>query len=246
MGGFFGIASKQQCNYDLYYGVDYHSHLGTRRGGMAMYDRELGFQRQIHNIENSPFRTKFEKDVDEMRGCIGIACISDYEPQPLLIRSHLGSFAICTVGKINNEDALAELVLNKNHHFLELGGGNINPTELVAALINEANTIHEGIRFAQRMIDGSMSILVLTKDCIYAARDFYGRLPVLIGQNENGYAVSIESFAYEKAGFDYCRDLGPGEIVRITPEGVEQMQVPERKKRICAFLWTYYGYPNSH
>lgn len=246
MGGFFGIASKKQCNYDLYYGVDYHSHLGTRRGGMAMYDRELGFQRQIHNIENSPFRTKFEKDVDEMRGCLGIACISDYEPQPLLIRSHLGNFAICTVGKINNEDALAELVLNKNHHFLELGGGKINPTELVASLINEENTIAEGIRFAQRMIDGSMSILVLTRDCIYAARDFYGRLPVLLGQNEDGYAVSIESFAYEKAGFDHFRDLGPGEIVRITAEGVEQLQAPERKKRICAFLWTYYGYPNSH
>ena len=246
MGGFFGIASKKQCNYDLYYGVDYHSHLGTRRGGMAMYDRELGFQRQIHNIENSPFRTKFEKDADEMRGCIGIACISDYEPQPLLIRSHLGNFAICTVGKINNEDALVELVLNKNHHFLELGGGKINPTELVASLINEENTIAEGIRFAQRMIDGSMSILVLTNDCIYAARDFYGRLPVLLGQNEDGYAVSIESFAYEKAGFDHYRDLGPGEIVRITAEGVEQMQAPERKKRICSFLWTYYGYPNSH
>ncbi len=246
MGGFFGIASKKQCNYDLYYGVDYHSHLGTRRGGMAMYDREMGFQRQIHNIENSPFRTKFEKDADEMRGCIGIACISDFEPQPLLIRSHLGSFAICTVGKINNEEALAELVLNKNHHFLELGGGNINPTELVAALINEENTIAEGIRFAQRMIDGSMSILILTKDCIYAARDFYGRLPVLLGQNEDGYAVSIESFAYEKAGFDHFRDLGPGEIVRISADGVEQMQAPERKKRICSFLWTYYGYPNSH
>ncbi|MBR4875416.1 MAG: amidophosphoribosyltransferase [Clostridia bacterium] len=246
MGGFFGIVSKQQCNYDLYYGVDYHSHLGTRRGGMAMYDREIGFQRQIHNIENSPFRTKFEKDVDEMRGCIGIACISDFEPQPLLVRSHLGSFALCTVGKINNEDALAELVLNKNHHYLELSGGKINPTELVASLINEENTIAEGIRFAQRMIDGSMSMLVLTKDCLYAARDFYGRLPVLIGKNDDGYAVSIESFAYEKAGFDHYRDLGPGEIVRITAEGIEQMQAPERKKRICSFLWTYYGYPNSH
>ena len=246
MGGFFGVTSRRNCILDVFFGTDYHSHLGTRRGGMAAYDSEIGLQREIHNIENSPFRTKFEKDADEMRGCLGIACISDYEPQPLLIRSHLGNFAICTVGKINNEDALVELVLNKNHHFLELGGGKINPTELVASLIIEENTLAEGIRFAQRMIDGSMSILVLTSDCIYAARDFYGRLPVLLGQNEDGYAVSIESFAYEKAGFDYFRDLGPGEIVRITAEGVEQMQAPERKKRICSFLWTYYGYPNSH
>ncbi|MBQ3063001.1 MAG: amidophosphoribosyltransferase [Clostridia bacterium] len=246
MGGFFGIASKRQCNYDLYYGVDYHSHLGTRRGGMVMYDRELGFQRQIHNIENSPFRTKFEKDVDEMRGNLGIACISDFEPQPLLIRSHLGNFAICTVGRINNQESLVELILNKNHHFLELSGGNINPTELVASIINEKNTITEGIEYAQKMVNGSMSILVMTSECIYAARDFYGRLPVLIGQNDDGYSVSMESFAYQKAGFDDFRDLGPGEIVRITPEGVEQMKAPEGKLRICAFLWTYYGYPNSH
>ena len=246
MGGFFGIASKKPCNYDLFYGVDYHSHLGTRRGGMAMYDRELGFQRQIHNIENSPFRTKFEKDAEEMRGNRGIACISDYEPQPLIIRSHLGNFAITTVGKINNEDALAELVLNKNHHFLELGGGRINTTELVASLINEKNTIPEGIEYAQKMIDGSMSIMVMTSECIYAARDFYGRLPVLLGRNDDGYAISFESFAYQKAGYEDFRDLGPGEIVRVTPESVEVMAPPKEKMRICAFLWTYYGYPNSH
>lgn len=246
MGGFFGIASKASCGYDLFFGVDYHSHLGTRRGGMVMYDNELGFQRAIHNIENSPFRTKFEHDVDEMRGNLGIACISDYEPQPLLIRSHLGNYAITTVGKINNEDELTVHVLDQNRHFLEMSGGRINATELVASLINEAASIPEGIRHAQEMIDGSMSVLVLTGDCIYAARDLYGRLPVLVGQREDGYAVSFESFAYQKVGYSDLRDLGPGEIVRITPEEIT-VEYPARKKmRICAFLWTYYGYPNSH
>jgi len=246
MGGFFGIASKNPCAYDIFFGVDYHSHLGTRRGGMAMYDKELGFQRAIHNIENSPFRTKFEKDADEMRGNIGIACISDYEPQPLLVRSHLGSYAITTVGKINNEDELCDHVLRQNRHFLEMGGSRVNATELVAALIDEADSLAEGIAHAQKMIQGSMSILVLTPDCIYAARDYLGRLPVLIGHRVDGHAVSFESFAYQKVGYTDLRDLGPGEIVRITPEAVEVMVPPQKQMRICAFLWTYYGYPNSH
>lgn len=246
MGGFFGIASKNQCNYDLFFGVDYHSHLGTRRGGMAMYDKERGFQRAIHNIQNSPFRTKFEDDVNEMSGNMGIACISDYEPQPLLIRSHLGNYAITTVGKINNEDALVQRVLDQNRHFLEMGGSKINATELVAALINEAPTIPEGIQHAQKLIDGTMSMLVMTPECIYAARDFYGRLPVMLGRRDDGYAISFESFAYQKVGYEDVRDLGPGEIVRVTPESVEVVVGSQKKMRICAFLWTYYGYPNSH
>ena len=246
MGGFFGITSKNPCAYDLFFGVDYHSHLGTRRGGMVMYDQELGFQRAIHNIENSPFRTKFESDVEMMHGNIGIACISDYEPQPLLIRSHLGNYALTTVGKINNEDELAAHILGQNRHFLEMSGGKINATELVASLINEADSIPQGIRHAQELIKGSMSMLVLTSECIYAARDFYGRLPVMLGQREDGYAISFESFAYQKVGYDDLRDLGPGEIVKVTPEGIEVLNPPEKKMRICAFLWTYYGYPNSH
>ncbi|MBE6993323.1 MAG: amidophosphoribosyltransferase [Ruminococcaceae bacterium] len=246
MGGFFGITSKNPCHYDLFFGVDYHSHLGTRRGGMVMYDREAGFQRAIHNIESSPFRTKFEHEADDMVGNAGIACISDYEPQPLLIRSHLGNYAITTVGKINNEEELVTRVLNQNRHFLEMSGGRINATELVAALVNEGWTIPEGIRHAQEKIEGSMSIMILTPDCIYAARDRYGRLPVMLGRRDDGYAVSFESFAYQKVGYVDMRDLGPGEIVRITPEGVEVVQEPQKKMRICAFLWTYYGYPNSH
>lgn len=246
MGGFFGITSKNPCHYDLFFGVDYHSHLGTRRGGMVMYDREAGFQRAIHNIESSPFRTKFEHEADDMVGSAGIACISDYEPQPLLIRSHLGNYAITTVGKINNEEELVTRVLNQNRHFLEMSGGRINATELVAALVNEGWTIPEGIRHAQEKIEGSMSIMILTPDCIYAARDRYGRLPVMLGRRDDGYAVSFESFAYQKVGYVDMRDLGPGEIVRITPEGVEVVQEPQKKMRICAFLWTYYGYPNSH
>ena len=246
MGGFFGIVSKLDCAYDLFFGVDYHSHLGTRRGGMAMYDTKLGFQRAIHNIESAPFRTKFEKDVEEMRGCTGVASISDFEPQPLLFRSHLGAYAVCTVGKINNEEQLINDVLGRSRHFLEMSGGRINATELVAALISESGSIPEGIRRAQERIDGSMCILVLTPNGIYAARDYLGRLPVLLGKREDGFAISFESFAYEKVGYEDLRELGPGEVVLVTPEAVEVIYPPREQMRVCAFLWTYYGYPNSH
>lgn len=246
MGGFFGVTSKGNCTFDLFFGIDYHSHLGTRRGGMTVYDPEKGFQRAIHKIENSPFRTKFENDVAEMRGLSGIGCISDYEPQPLLVRSRLGPFAITTVGRINNLDALTDAFFqNSQGRFMEMSGGKINPTELVASLIVGADSITEGIRYAQERIDGSMSILLLTETGIYAARDRYGRLPVLIGKRQDGYCVSFESFAYEKLGYTDERELGPGEIVLLTPDGLQVMAGPGSAMKICAFLWTYYGYPNS-
>ncbi len=246
MGGFFGIASKNSCRYDLFFGVDYHSHLGTRRGGIALYDEKRGFQRAIHNIENSPFRTKFETDIEEMNGNIGIACISDFEPQPLLARSHLGNYAVTTVGKINNLAELTQRVMERGMHFLEMTGGSMNATELVTALISEGASIPEGIRNAQLLIEGSMSIMVMTPYGIYAARDLMGRLPVLIGRRDDGYALSFESFAYEKVGYTHVRDLGPGEIALVTPEEVRTLVPAEKKMRICAFLWTYYGYPNSN
>lgn len=246
MGGFFGAVSKTNCVFDLFYGTDYHSHLGTRRAGMAVYSREKGFDRAIHNIENSPFRTKFQDDVDKMEGVFGIGCISDYEPQPLIVRSHLGTYAITTVGKINNTDALIEEVYkNGTSHFLEMSGGDINPTELVAALINQKESITEGIKFVQEIIDGSMTLLVLTSEGIYAARDRLGRTPVVIGVKEDGYCASFESFAYLNLGYTHERELGPCEIVFITPDGVTQMAPPRKKKKICSFLWIYYGYPCS-
>ena len=220
MGGFFGVASKTDCILELFYGVDYHSHLGTRRGGMAAYgDGE--FCRAIHNIENSPFRTKFEHDVEEMKGNIGIGCISDYEPQPLLIQSHLGSFAITTVGKINNQAELLEKAYRDGHsHFQEMSGGQINATELIASLICRKDSIVEGIRYAQEIVDGSLTLLVMTKDGIYAARDRLGRTPVVVGRKEDAYCVSFESFAYINLGYTDYRELGPAEIVLVTPEGV--------------------------
>lgn len=245
MGGIFGVASKQSCILELFYGVDYHSHLGTRRGGMAV-SGERGFQRAIHNIENSPFRTKFEHDVEEMEGNIGIGCISDYEPQPLLVQSHLGSFAITTVGKINNMDELLSYVYeNGNTHFQEMSGGQINATELVAALISRKESIVEGIRFVQKMVDGSMTMLLMTKDGIYAARDRLGRTPLVIGKREDGFCVSFESFAYLNLGYSDYRELGPGEIDFITPDEVKMVGEPGKEMRICSFLWVYYGYPTS-
>lgn len=245
MGGFFGVAAKRDCVLDLFYGVDYHSHLGTRRGGMAVYGPD-GFKRAIHNIENSPFRTKFERDADEMKGNIGIGCISDYEPQPLLIQSHFGSFAICTVGKINNTEALLELVYGKGHtHFQEMSGGQINATELVASLICEKKTIVEGIRYMQEKIDGSMSVLIMTKSGLYAARDRLGRTPVRIGKRDDAYCVSFENFAYFGLGYEDECELGPAEIVYVTPEHMERMAPPQEKMKICSFLWVYYGYPTS-
>lgn len=246
MGGFFGVASKKDCVFDLFFGTDYHSHLGTRRAGMAVYNKESGFERAIHNIENSPFRTKFDKDVNEMAGNLGIGCISDYEPQPLLVRSHHGTYAIMTVGKINNLDAIVQQIFNTGHsHFLEMSGGDINATELVAAIINQRGNLIEGIQYAQQIIDGSMSIAILTPMGIYAARDKMGRTPISIGHKEDGYCLSFESFAYLNLGYKHERELGPGEIAVITPEEARTLVAPGKDMKICAFLWIYYGYPSS-
>ncbi len=247
MGGFFGAISKRDCVLDIFFGVDYHSHLGTRRGGMIVYDRTDGFQRQIHNIENTPFRTKFEKDITKFHGASGIGCISDTDPQPLLVRSHLGLYAITTVGIINNAEELVERYFSDyGHQFMAMSSGAVNSTELTAALINQKGSLVEGIRYAQESIEGSSTILLLTEDGIIAARDKLGRLPVLIGRNDEGCCVSFESFAYQKLGYANAYELGPGEIVRVTAEGWETLAPPGEDMRICAFLWTYYGYPNSN
>lgn len=245
MGGFFGVASKNDCLFDLFFGTDYHSHLGTRRGGMAVYG-EKGFDRAIHNIENSPFRTKFEKDMREMKGYYGIGCISDYEPQPLIVRSHHGTFAISTVGKINNTDEITQTIFkNCNTHFLEMSGGDINPTELVAAVINQKKNLIDGIRYAQELIDGSMTILLLTPKGIYAARDRFGRTPLIVGRKEGSYCVTFEDFAYLNLGYEYEKELGPGEIAVVTADGVQTLAAPGKEMKICTFLWVYYGYPSS-
>lgn len=245
MGGFFAVASKESCIIDLFYGTDYHSHLGTRRGGMAVYGKD-GFSRAIHNIQNSPFRTKFEHDVDELEGTLGIGCISDFEPQPLLVHSHLGSFSITTVGKINNSDELVKECFESGRtHFLEMSGGTINPTEITAALINQKQSIVEGLKYAQEKIKGSMTILLLTPTGVYAARDRLGRTPVIIGKKDNAFCASFESFAYLNLGYEDYKELGPGEIVFMTPEGVETVSPAGREMKICSFLWVYYGYPTS-
>ena len=247
MGGFFGTISRKDCKYDVFFGTDYHSHLGTRRGGLAFYDEKKGFQRQIHNIENTPFRTKFESDLQKFSGHAGIGCISDTDPQPLLVRSHLGMFAIATVGLINNAEELVEQAFSgPGHQFMAMSSGKVNSTELTAALINLKDDLVEGIRYAQSVIDGSCTILLLTADGLIAARDRLGRIPVLVGQSLEGCCVSFESFAYHKLGYQDYYELGPGEIVKITPEGVTQMSAPGKDMKICAFLWTYYGYPNSN
>ncbi len=246
MGGFFGVAAKENCIFDLFFGTDYHSHLGTRRAGMALYDGEAGFNRAIHNIENTPFRTKFDKDVNKMFGTLGIGCISDYEPQPLIIRSHHGTYAITTVGRINNKDQIvSEIFQNGKGHFLEMSGGDINATELVAAVINQRDNLIEGIKYAQELIDGSMTILIMTPKGIYAARDRLGRTPVTIGKKEDACCVSFESFAYLNLGYVPERELGPGEVVIVTPEGVQTLAAPGKDMKICTFLWVYYGYPSS-
>ena len=246
MGGFFGVVSRKNCKYDVFFGTDYHSHLGTRRGGVAFYDKDLGFQRQIHNIQNTPFRTKFEGDLPKFSGNAGIGCISDTDPQPLLVRSHLGMFAIATVGLINNAEHLVESFSGPGHQFMAMSSGKVNTTELTAALINQQENLVDGIRYAQNVIDGSCTILLLTPDGIIAARDRMGRVPVLVGQNLEGCCVSFESFAYQKLGYQNYYELGPGEIVKITETGVEQLSPPGKRMKICAFLWTYYGYPNSN
>lgn len=247
MGGFFGATSKRDVVLDVFFGVDYHSHLGTRRGGMASVNEKTGFQRDIHNIENSPFRTKFAGVTDEMSGNACIGCISDSDPQPLLMRSNLGTYAIITVGIINNADELINQFLSfSGGHFTAMTGGKVNSTELAAALINQKSSFKEGILFAQEKIEGSLSIIILKQDGnIIAARDKLGRTPVLVGKDEDGYCVSFESFAYEKLDYEAYKELGPGEIVEISPEKVTVLSPAKKEMRICAFLWTYYGYPNS-
>ncbi len=246
MGGFFGAALREDVVFDLFYGTDYHSHLGTRRAGMAVYDSEKGFDRAIHNIESSNFRPKFEKDLEKMKGNLGIGCISDYEPQPLIVRSHHGTYAITTVGKINNIKELTDMLFGGTHsHFLEMSGGDINPTEMVASLINQKSNIVEGILYAQDMIEGSMTFLIMTPRGIYASRDKLGRTPAVIGRKSTGYCICFESFSYLNLGYLPEKELGPGEVVFIEPEGYEVL-VPARKKmRICTFLWIYYGFPAS-
>jgi len=247
MGGFFGITSRVDCMMDVFFGVDYHSHLGTRRGGMAAWDPEIGLQREIHNIENAPFRTKFQHIFDEMQGTSVIGCISDSDPQPLLIRGKMGTFAITTVGIINNANALIEQYLTfSGGHFDAMTGGKVNSTELVAALISQQSNFTEGIKFVQQVIDGTANILILTdKGHLIAARDKLGRIPVQIGRNEDGWCASFEEFAFTKLGFEKVCELGPGEIVELTPEGMAQLAAPGTEMRMCAFLWSYYGYPTS-
>lgn len=245
MGGFFGVVAKEDCMFDLFFGTDYHSHLGTRRGGMAVYGKK-GFDRAIHNIENSPFRTKFDKDMREMEGTMGIGCISDYEPQPLIVRSHHGTYAITTVSKINNTDEIVDKLFdNGNSHFLEMSGGDINPTELVAAIINQKENIIDGINYALELIDGSLTLMVLTPKGIYGARDRLGRTPMAIGKKKDAFCLTFEDFAYRNLGYEDYKELGPGEIVVVDQEGVRTLVAPGKEMKICTFLWVYYGYPSS-
>jgi len=248
MGGFFGAVSRRDVAMDLFFGTDYHSHLGTRRGGMVLFDESSGFQRQIHNISNTPFRTKFEQDLRTFHGHCGLGCISDSDPQPLLVRSHLGLYAIVTVGMINNKEELVNNCLTMHgHQFMALSSGRVSDTELTAAIINQSDDLVSGIRQVQECIDGSMTILLLTENReVIAARDRMGRLPVLLGKDKDGCCVSFESFAYRKLGYQDAYELGSGEIVRLRPEGYETLSPPGAEMKICAFLWTYYGYPNSN
>ncbi len=245
MGGYFGVASKDDCVFDLYFGVDYHSHLGTRRAGMVIRGDE-GFQRSIHNIENAPFRTKFDKDMLSMKGHLGIGCISDYEPQPLLVRSHHGAYAITTVSKINNADALADEIMEGGHsHFNPMSSGEINATELVAALINQKDNLIDGIAYALEKVDGSLSLLLLHEKGIYAARDKYGRTPVVIGKKIGSFCAAFESFSFKNLGYSTHKELGPGEIVVMTADNCVTLKAPGDEMKICTFLWVYYGYPSS-
>ncbi len=246
MGGFFGAISNRDVVIDVFFGTDYHSHLGTRRGGMAAWEPENGFQREIHNIENAPFRTKFDRTVGEMKGCLCIGSISDTDPQPLLVRSVHGTYAICVVGHIRNEEELIQQLLNtEDGHFEAMSGGRVNSNELVAALISQQSTIAKGIRYAQDMVEGTVSVLIMTPDKLIAGRDWHGRLPIHIGQDEDGCCVSFETFAYHKLGYHDAYELGPAEVVEITAEGWHTLIPPRDERKVCAFLWTYYGYPNS-
>ena len=249
MGGFFGAVSRRDVVLDVFFGTDYHSHLGTRNAGMAIWSPEHGCQRQIHSISNTPFRTKFEKDLADFKGgCCGIGCISDSDPQPLLVRSHLGLYAITTVGQINNAEQLVDTYFSDHgHQFMAMSSGKVNCTELVAALINERDSLVEGIQHMQRVIDGSMTVLLMTsKGEIIAARDKVGRLPILVGKDQDGFCVSFESFAFQKLGYTKEYELGPAEIVRITADTIEPLAPAASRMKICAFLWSYYGYPNSN
>lgn len=247
MGGFFGAASTNDCVIDVFFGTDYHSHLGTRRGGMTSYSEELGFQRNIHSIENSPFRTKFDSDVDKMRGRLCIGCISDTDPQPILVRSKLGLYAICSVGIIRNSEELVQELLEKGcSNFEAMSSGAINSGDLIGALIAQKDSFVEGIRYAQSRIDGTMSLIILTKDGIIAARDNTGKLPIVIGKRSDGFCLSTESFAFQKLGYDICREMVAGEIVKITSDGCETLSEGDASKmKMCTFMWTYYGYPNA-
>ncbi len=247
MGGFFGAVAKRDVISDVFFGTDYHSHLGTKRGGMAAYDDETGIQRDIHNIENSPFRTKFDHIFEEMKGNAAIGCISDSDPQPLIIRSKLGIYAICTVGIINNSEKLIEKYLSESGgHFGAMTGGRVNSTDLMAALINQKDSFEEGIKFAQSVIEGSSSLLILKNDgSIIAARDKVGRTPIHIGKCEDGFCAAFESFACQKVGYDLYKELGPGEIVHFDAENITELSPPGKEMKMCSFLWTYYGYPNS-
>ena len=246
MGGFFGAALCHDAVMDVFFGVDYHSHLGNRRAGMAAINSEVGFQRDIHSIENSPFRTKFENIFDEMSGNSAIGCISDSDPQPLLMRSRLGTYAISMIGIINNTDQIIRECLPDGVHFNAMTGGAVNSVELLSALINCKGSFAEGIAYAQSVIDGTVNVLILCEDgSLICARDKVGRIPVLLGKCEDGYCVSFESFAYEKLGYTKAYELGPAEIVSVTREGFTVLKQKEEKMRICAFLWSYYGYPTS-
>ncbi|MDD6402308.1 MAG: amidophosphoribosyltransferase [Lachnospiraceae bacterium] len=245
MGGFFGVASKEDCVFDLFFGTDYHSHLGTRRAGMAVYSEKNGFDKAIHSIENAPFRTKFDKEANSMNGNMGIGCISDFEAQPILVRSHHGSFAISTIGKINNCDEIIAEILKGKTHFFEMSNGEINSTELVAAIINQKDNFIDGIRYALEIIDGSISMLILTPKGIYCARDKFGRTPIVLGKKEGAFCATFESFAFLNLGYTQYRELGPGEVVVLTSEGVKTLVAPGKDMKICTFLWIYYGYPSS-
>ncbi len=244
MGGFFGVAAKESCAFDLFFGTDYHSHLGTRRAGMAVYG-ENGFRKSIHNIENTPFRTKFEKELDKLEGNLGIGCISDFEAQPILVRSHHGTFAITTVSKINNAQEIVRDILKDKVHFFEMGNGDINPTELVAAIINQKENFIDGIKYALDLVDGSLSMLILTPKGIYAARDKMGRTPVVLGKKDDARCVCFESFSYLNLGYEDERELGPGEVVVFDADQVKTLVQPFDKMKICTFLWVYYGYPSA-
>ena len=242
MGGFFGVASKEDCVFDLFFGTDYHSHLGTRRAGMAVYSEEHGFEKAIHKIDNAPFRTKFDKEANTMKGNFGIGCISDYEAQPILVRSHHGTFAITTVGKINNAQEIIDTILQGRTHFFEMSNGEINATELVAAIIDQKDNFIDGIRYAQEIIEGSMSMLILTPKGIYLARDKYGRTPIIVGKKDGAFCAS---FAFLNLGYSTYRELGPGEVAVMTSDALKTLVLPGKEMKICTFLWIYYGYPSS-